>query len=188
MIYKRMSWCLRQVKGNNVVVPVNLYSSSFDKTNQKQKDTQYCKKNGIIVLILPSEKIGESAQILWNRLKERDYYNPKYYTYMESFDKLKESIKYMLEISDIWVFDNNSPESASKKIITLLNQKGYLKNSILNCTEKLFTNPTHLKIKVNQAISVFSLQLNYQDLIKMNKLMFLIKSLKINSQRKISKR
>ena len=128
MIYKRMSWCLRQVKGNNVVVPVNLYSSSFDKTNQKQKDTQYCKKNGIIVLILPSEKIGESAQILWNRLKERDYYNPKYYTYMESFDKLKESIKYMLEISDIWVFDNNSPESASKKIIILLNKKGYLKN------------------------------------------------------------
>ena len=45
---------------------------------------------------------------------------------------------------EISKFKSENQESGTTMITRT---KGYLKNSILNCTEKLFINPTHLKIK-----------------------------------------
>jgi shikimate kinase len=121
VVLERISWSLRQIKEDNVVIPTNLFSSE-ETFNQKQKDADYCKTNGILILILPSEHIGESAQIIWNRIKEREYFNEKNHTFMNSFEGLKVSLKKLLEASDLLVVDSKSPEASANKIIELLHK------------------------------------------------------------------
>jgi shikimate kinase len=121
----RISWALREIKEDIVVIPTNLFSSE-ETFKQKQEDANYCKENGVLILILPSEHIGESAQIIWNRTKERKYFKEDRHIYLNSFMSFKVSLKKLLDTCDLLVIDSNSPENCADKIIQLLSKKGYL--------------------------------------------------------------
>ncbi|MBD3203718.1 hypothetical protein GF327_05450 [Candidatus Woesearchaeota archaeon] len=102
---------LRSLPTQNFIIPQPLFSTQ-DVHDIKESDAKFCKKNGILVLILPAKSIQECALICFERENRRNYE----IKYEEVLKRLKYSIPFYKKYANIIIYDNSSPRSAAEKI------------------------------------------------------------------------
>jgi shikimate kinase len=115
---KKSSDILRALPKGDFVIPQVLFGNK-DGEDIKEKDAQFCQKNGVLILILPDRSIAKSAEICYAREQKREY--P--ISFEEVLERHKYSIPLLKKYADIIVYDNVSPENAALKIKSELQKR-----------------------------------------------------------------